>query len=870
VEKGIGAKKGTETLRLPEKNRGRTGKKVGKKACKSVEKEQNQEKGLRRSWARSQMGNPSLIDFVGKGCGMGNTILDMQPIIPKNHWAAATAFFLFLSINIAPAFVADDVHWDTQFGAPGTTNNILGIALNGQNIYATGFGSTTPTMKMWDGGQWNTIGTFSNSVGSPTVYDVACVGNTLYAAGSFSSVNGVAATGLAEWNGSAWSSAGLGGTALSLAVNGNNLYVGGFFTNLDSSGVVMTNIGMWDGSAWHALGNGLGLSPASSYVRNILVSGGSIYAGGSFTNSGSLIVSNLAVWNGSTWAPLGGGVGGVVFGLAANGGLLYAGGSFTQAGSVPANYIAAWNGAIWSALSTGLGASPNNIAAFNNQICVTGSFTSAGGMPVNNFAVWNGNSWSAAGSGLNNTGYRLVATSTNLYVGGAFVQAGGVTVDGITSWDGANWNPIGTAGRMNGMGSLVDAVASDGTNWYAGGIFSSAGLIAASNIARFDGTNWHAMGLGIVPSGSTTEVLSIATSNNNVYVGGSFAYAGTVLAENIAQWDGTNWYGLNLGPGGVVASITVRPDGIYAAGAQFNNSSGVYNDPFLSRWDGTNWNGVLAYNQTNTFVDIYLNDPNIGMDSVVFQGTNIFVGGHFMIAWHDPTFTYGTNCSNIMRFDGTYGQIMNTGLNSNVLTMAALGTNLYVGGFFTVADFAPASHIAMWDGANWHAVGGGVVGNGFVSALTTNGNDLYAAGSFTNMGGVSANHIAKWDGTNWTALGSGITGRSSAVDSLAAVGSDLFAGGFFRTSGISDSINIAHWNSELNFDVPQLVNPAWLGQGQFQTRLFGVAGLTNIIQASTNLLSWTPVLTNSAGVYEFTDTNAINYPSRFYRALLGP
>jgi hypothetical protein len=39
---------------LPEKNRGRT----GKMACKSVWKEQSQEKGSRRSWARNQMGIP--------------------------------------------------------------------------------------------------------------------------------------------------------------------------------------------------------------------------------------------------------------------------------------------------------------------------------------------------------------------------------------------------------------------------------------------------------------------------------------------------------------------------------------------------------------------------------------------------------------------------------------------------------------------------------------------------------------------------------------------------------------------------------------------------------------------------------------------
>jgi hypothetical protein len=52
--------------------------------------------------------------------------------------------------------------------------------------------------------------------------------------------------------------------------------------------------------------------------------------------------------------------------------------------------------------------------------------------------------------------------------------------------------------------------------------------------------------------------------------------------------------------------------------------------------------------------------------------------------------------------------------------------------------------------------------------------------------------------------------------------------------------------------------------------LLGIAGLTNIIQATTNFASWTAILTNSAGVYDFTDPDSAAYPRRFYRALLGP
>ena len=119
---------------------------------------------------------------------------------------------------------------------------------------------------------------------------------------------------MARWDGNTWTSIGSGGSGLSLAVSGGDLYVGGIFTNLDGSGVVMTNIGRWDGSAWHALGGGLGGPDYFSYVRTMIVNGGSVYAGGAFTNSGTQAVTNLAVWNGSSWAAVGGGADGAGIG----------------------------------------------------------------------------------------------------------------------------------------------------------------------------------------------------------------------------------------------------------------------------------------------------------------------------------------------------------------------------------------------------------------------------------------------------------------------------------------------------------------------------------------------------------------------------
>jgi plastocyanin len=72
---------------------------------------------------------------------------------------------------------------------------------------------------------------------------------------------------------------------------------------------------------------------------------------------------------------------------------------------------------------------------------------------------------------------------------------------------------------------------------------------------------------------------------------------------------------------------------------------------------------------------------------------------------------------------------------------------------------------------------------------------------------------------------------------------------------------------------PILVNPAWLrGQG-FQFTVTNLqAGLTNIIQASTNLLAWSGIHTNiaSSSGYTFLDAIAASSGRRFYRVLALP
>src|SRR5260221_646990 len=154
-----------------------------------------------------------------------------------------------------------DEHWDKQFYLPGVSNIIYAIATSGGKVYVGGpfnsGNSTLGAIQVWDGLQWSTLASLAGTGTSP-VNDMVFMGNNLYVAGYFTNINGTVIRGLARWDGTTWTDLGLGGSILSLAVDGGNLYAAGNFTNADAVGVVMTNIGYWDGSAWHALGGGIG------------------------------------------------------------------------------------------------------------------------------------------------------------------------------------------------------------------------------------------------------------------------------------------------------------------------------------------------------------------------------------------------------------------------------------------------------------------------------------------------------------------------------------------------------------------------------------------------------------------------------------
>ncbi|MEQ1854810.1 MAG: choice-of-anchor D domain-containing protein, partial [Chthoniobacteraceae bacterium] len=214
-----------------------------------------------------------------------------------------------------------------------------------------------------------------------------------------------------------------------------------------------------------------------------------------------------------------------------------------------------------------------SLAVSGSNLYAGGSFTTAGGVSAANIAKWNGSAWSALGTGMNSYILALTLSGSDLYAGGAFNTAGGTAASGVAKWNGSAWSALGL-----GANSTVYALAVSGGDLFAGGLFTTAGGVPANRVAKWNGSTWSALGSGMDNSVSALA----ADASGRVFVGGSFALAGTTVSPFIAQanllggveiaaeqpagtnlTDGTSTvaFGATLPGGAVVKTFTVRSTG---------------------------------------------------------------------------------------------------------------------------------------------------------------------------------------------------------------------------------------------------------------------------------------------------------------------
>lgn len=203
------------------------------------------------------------------------------------------------------------------------------------------------------------------------------------------------------------------------------------------------------------------------------------------------------------------------------------------------------------------------------------------------------------------------------------------------------------------------------------------------------------------------------------------------------------------------------------------------------------------------------------VSAIVVNGSDVYVGGIFTSICGNADCSSGSlTVNNIAKWDGSSWSALGNGLDNNVDTLALSGSDIYVGGLFSVAcanahcdGSTTLNHIAKWTSGTgtWTALGAGL--NASVSVLAVSGTDLYIGGGFDAPYGnfwcdgthPPLEHIAKWNGSCWAAIGYGV---DDIVGDIVVSDSGLYVGGqFLEVCGNTDCDsgnvtvnNVAKWN----------------------------------------------------------------------------
>lgn len=641
-------------------------------------------------------------------------------------------------------------------------------AIDEHEYYAT-------RISRWDGTTWTTVADVDGATPEDfdeAISELAFVGDTLFAVGSFAAIGGVAIDDVARFDGTTWVGyPGLAADGPVYAISATSLddvCIGGQFESIAVTAA--RYVACWDGTAWQARSFPLEyyegvLDLARRPADGVLVAGGNFMMEQPSDRGGS-----IAEWTGTEWALMGGGVmtelgAGTTYsvrgvGFAPHG--MYIGGAFVLANPadpLPVHGAARWNGTGWDDIG--------------------GLFKEAGGISLDSSNVFS----------------MAVGPDGSVYFGGLFTRAGSVRIAHVVRYDGTYWSGLRTPGETyEGVGGRVWALSREGAcAIYVGGEFDYVGGVRANNIARYTREGgYEALGDGVI--GGVTD---LAGGRDGVlYAAGEFVDGdtGTELA-NVAVWNGSDWGALGPSVDGRVWAIALdqsrspdQPDRVYVGG-----NFGMAGDRPARRiamWDGTEWTDLGA--GMDGFA--YEWDPEAPSDPYVYdvivdpETHDVIIGGAFQFIGEGDA---RIEAHNVARWDGERWHAYGDGLGDlfgKVLALTIHEGRVVAGGSFTTSGRASVSHVAVWSGTAWEAVGTGGPEGSSVAALESIGGALYAGGAF-QLAGDDA-HVAVWNGTAWSDLQAGM---SDIVEALVVADEGVYVGGPFNRAGDSPSVGLALW-----------------------------------------------------------------------------
>lgn len=620
---------------------------------------------------------------------------------------------------------------------------------------------------------------------------VAVDGDRVFVAGPFRSAGDARAEQIALWNRTTARWTGVAhevingserGEIVDLAILDGDLYAAGAFTSID--GVAVSRVARWDGHRWHPVG-----SLIQKAVQRLRVMEGELYA---FGDLGCDPVKTCGVvrLDGGEWTLVGERN---VREMLVHGEERWLAGYSTF--SYP--FVTHWEGSTarqieWNTPLPRTGQAPTSIVRWNGQIFAGGSFHGLAPEGVDHVARWDGTTWRRVGLGLTEPVSRLLATDDALYA---------VTALRVHRWNGLSWSEIGVLEDAPELVTIRDLESDAGTPVIAGSFHRIGGGFARS-VARWNPGDGKWEGFADNRAiGFDGETRAIARLGDELLVGGHFQHTGTVHMPWAAIWDGSSWRWAGEGLDGPVLELASSGAGLFAVAKfetpegpvqgvgryvsgrwQFEGVTGaglrlsVLGDKVhvagsvqvddelysLATWNGSGWTPLLDS------TDVVL------INAVTSWDSSLFIAGEFETI-------QGKTIPSIARRKGSGWNALGTGLEgsySYVSWLAPTTEALWVSGDFSIAGGKPADGLAYWDGSSWTPVETGDGSGG--APLANIGDVVYVGPQY---------HVMRWDGSQWHRLG----GPFSNWGAVKGVDGELFVVGRFTTIGDLPSPYFARW-----------------------------------------------------------------------------
>jgi uncharacterized delta-60 repeat protein len=339
-------------------------------------------------------------------------------------------------------------------------------------------------------------------------------------------------------------------------------------------------------------------------------------------------------------------------------------------------------------------------------------------------------------------------------------------------------------------------------------------------------------------------VLAVAVQpDNRILVGGSFTNLCGQICRGIGRLnsDGTLDTSFNAGVSDTVTSLAVQPDGkILVAG-------------ILGTLSGSPRTAIGRLNPDGTLDTSFIADADAAVYSMALQcDGSIWVAGDFTRLAGLPSAHVGR-----LLADGIPDPAFHIQADDSVISIALQPEGpVILGGFFSALDGAPAPCLKRLVNT----------GAGNASLVCGESSILWnRSGSCPELARVLVDFSA--DGTTWTPLGGGLRTNSGwALNGVELPSSGLVrARGFLASGAYGGSASIVEARLATQVEPPVILtgdSSFGFNGGRFGFNVHAHTGQRVVVEASPDLILWTPVVTNASGPFFFDEPIS---QSRFFR-----